>query len=77
MQPIFQPLIGLVLALSLATGAHAASALTVYSAAEPIALVDVSGAHWRGSDDGLIKEIALWSDWGGDCCSVYRRGDSD
>ena len=44
MQPIFQPLIGLVLALSLATGAHAASALTVYSAAEPIALVDVSGA---------------------------------
>ena len=56
MQPIFQPLIGLVLALSLATGAHATSDLTVYSAAEPIALVDASGAHWRGSDDGLIKK---------------------
>ena len=56
MQPIFQPLIGLVLALSLATGAHAASDLTVYSAAEPIAVVDASGAHWRGSDDGLKKK---------------------
>ena len=34
MQPIFQPLIGLVLALSLATGACDLD-LTVYSAAEP------------------------------------------
>ena len=43
MQQYFSLLLGTT-KLSLATGAHAASALTVYSAAEPIALVDVSGA---------------------------------
>ena len=56
MRPMFQPLVGLVLTIGLATGAHATSNLTVFSAAEPIALVDASGAHWRGSDDGLVKK---------------------